>query len=147
MKGTYCITRWSVIVIFFVCCYLSKGLPCSLADEKKKGETTVRGVTIVSMDAPLRTTIGKKVFIVVVIGNERTTKLTTILTVTCPTTKQQIGREAEALDELSSYKAMYSWSTEGLKEGTYVIRAEVEKVPDETDVGDNVREIEISLER
>lgn len=147
MKGTCGAGRWSVIVTFFVWYFLSNGLPCCRADEKKKGETIVHGVTIVSMDAPLRTTIGKKVFIVVVAGNERATKLTTILTVTCPTTKQQIGREAETLDGLSSYKAMYSWNTEGLKEGSYVIRAELEKVPDETDVSDNVREIEINLER
>lgn len=107
----------------------------------------MHGVTIVTMDAPLRATIGRKVNVEVVVGNERAAKVTTILTVTCPTTKQQIGREAETLDGLSSQKIVYSWNTEGLKEGTYVLRAELEKVPDETDVADNVRQIEIILQR
>ena len=93
---------------------------------KEKAESVVHGVTIVAMDAPLRATIGRKVFVEVIVGNERVTKVTTILTVTCPTTKQQIGREAETLDGLSSQKIVYSWNTEGLKEGTYVIRAGVE---------------------
>ncbi|MBM4066532.1 MAG: hypothetical protein FJ266_12985 [Planctomycetes bacterium] len=133
--------------VLFVWCLLVNGSSYCIAEEKKKGETVVHGVTIVTMDAPLRATIGRKVNVEVVVGNERATKVTTILTVTCPTTKQQIGREAETLDGLSSQKIVYSWNTEGLKEGTYVLRAEVEKVPGETDVDDNVRQLEIILER
>ncbi len=133
--------------VLFVWCLLVNGSSYCIAEEKKKGETVVHGVTIVTMDAPLRATIGRKVNVEVVVGNERATKATTILTVTCPTTKQQIGREAETLDGLSSQKIVYSWNTEGLKEGTYVLRAEVEKVPGETDVNDNVRQLEIILER
>lgn len=135
------------IFVLFVWCLLVNGSSYCIAEEKKKGESVVHGVTIVTMDAPLRATIGRKVNVEVVVGNERATKVTTILTVTCPTTKQQIGREAETLDGLSSQKIVYSWNTEGLKEGTYVIRAEVEKVPGETDVDDNVRQLEIILER
>lgn len=133
--------------VLFVWCLFVKGSSYCVAEERKKGETEVHGVTIVTMDAPLRATIGRKVNVEVIVGNERATKVTTILTVTCPTTKQQIGREAETLDGLSSQKIVYSWSTAGLKEGTYVLRAELEKVPDETDVDDNVRQIEIILER
>ena len=133
--------------VLFVWCLLVNGSSYCIAEEKKKGETVVHGVMIVTMDAPLRATIGRKVNVEVVVGNERATKVTTILTVTCPTTKQQIGREAETLEGLSSQKIVYSWNTEGLKEGTYVIRAEVEKVPGETDVNDNVRQLEIILER
>ena len=133
--------------VLFVWCLLVNGLSYGIAEEKKKGESVVHGVTIVTMDAPLRATIGRKVNVEVIVGNERATKVTTILTVTCPTTKQQIGREAETLEGLSSQKIVYSWNTEGLKEGTYVIRAEVEKVPGETDVNDNVRQLEIILER
>lgn len=123
------------------------GISYCFAEEKKKTPQEVHGVMIVSMDAPLRATIGKKVNIEVVVGNERATKVTTILTITCPTTKQQIGREAETLKSLSSQKIVYSWNTEGLTEGSYVIRAEIEKVPDETDLDDNVREIEVLLVR
>ena len=133
--------------VLFVWCLLVNGSSYCIAEAKKKGETVVHGVTIVTMNAPLQATIGRKVNVEVLIGNERTTKVTTILTVTCPTTKQQIGREAETLDSLSSQKIVYSWNTEGLKEGTYTIRAEVEKVPGETDVDDNVRHIEIALVR
>ena len=133
--------------VLFVWCLLVNGSSYCIAEEKKKGETVVHGVMIVTMDAPLQATIGRKVNVEVVVGNERATKVTTILTVTCPTTKQQIGREAETLDGLSSQKIVYSWNTGGLKEGTYVIRAEVEKVPGETDVNDNVRQLEIILER
>ena len=133
--------------VLFVWCLLVNGSSYCIAEEKKKGETVVHGVTIVTMDAPLRATIGRKVNVEVIVGNERATKVTTILTVTCPTTKQQIGREAETLEGLSSQKIVYSWNTEGLKEGTYVIRAEVEKVPGETDIIDNVRQLEIILER
>ena len=133
--------------VLFVWCLLVNGSSYCIAEEKKKGETVVHGVTIVSMDAPLQATIGRKVNVEVLIGNERTTKVTTILTVTCPTTKQQIGREAETLDSLSSQKIVYSWNTEGLKEGTYVLRAELQKVSDETVIDDNVRQVEILLER
>ena len=141
MKITY------FMFVLFVWCFLVNGLFDCSADEKKKGESVVHGVSIVSLDAPLRAIIGRKVYIEVVIGNERATKVTTILTVTCPTTKQQIGREAETLDGLSSQKIVYSWNTEGLKEGSYIIRAEVEKAPDETDIDDNVRQLEIALVR
>lgn len=134
-------------MIFIVGALLLSGLSYSLAEEKKKVEAEVHGVMIVSLDAPLRATIGKKVNVEVIIGNERAAKVTTILTVICPTTKQQIGREAETLDALSSQKIVYGWNTEGLKEGTYEIRAELEKVPDETDIEDNVRQIEILLIR
>ena len=132
--------------VLFIWCLLVNG-PSYCASEEKKEKSVVHGVMIVTMDAPLRATIGTKVFVEVLIGNERATKVTTILTVTCLTTKQQIGREAETLDGLSSQKIVYSWNTEGLKEGTYTIRAEVEKVPGETDVDDNVRHIEIALVR
>ena len=142
-----CINNFGVAFVLFVWCFLANGSSHCIAEEKKKDESVVHGVTIVTMDTPLRATIGRKVFVEVIIGNERATKATTILTVTCPTTKQQIGREAETLDGLSSQKIVYSWNTEGLKEGTYVIRAELEKVPDETDVDDNVRQVEILLER
>ena len=77
--------------VLFVWCLLVNGSSYCIAEEKKKGETVVHGVTIVSMDAPLQATIGRKVNVEVVVGNERATKVTTILTVTCPTTKQ-IGR-------------------------------------------------------
>lgn len=148
MRVKYYAKRWKMILALLVLSFLSPGLSYSLASEKKKDtEVEVHGVTIVSLDVPLRATIGRKVNIEVVIGNERATKVTTILTVTCPTTKQQIGREAETLNGLSSQKIVYSWSTEGLKEGTYAIRAELEKVPDETDIKDNVREVELLLVR
>ncbi|MDO8141911.1 MAG: hypothetical protein Q6358_10470 [Candidatus Brocadiales bacterium] len=143
----YCINKFGVAFVLFVWCLLVNGSSYCIAEEKKKTEAEVHGVTIVSLDAPMRATIGRKVIVEVIIGNERATKVTTILTVTCPTTKQQIGREAETLDGLSSQKIVHSWNTEGLKEGTYVIRAELEKVPDETDVDDNVRQVEILLER
>lgn len=136
-----------VILVLFIWTFLSIGTSYGLADEKKKAESVVHGVTIVSLDAPLRAIIGRKVTIEIVIGNERTSKVTTILTVTCPTTKQQIGREAEMLEGLASQKIVYTWDTEGLKEGTYVIRAELEKVPDETDIDDNLRQIEILLQQ
>jgi len=141
MKG------WRVILVLFIWTLLSTRLSYGLTNEKKKAELVVHGVTIVSLDAPLRAIIGRKVNIEIIIGNERASKVTTILTVTCPTTKQQIGREAETLEGLTSQKIVYTWNTEGLKEGTYIIRAELEKVPDETDVDDNVRQIEILLQR
>src|SRR5574342_901847 len=127
MKMEYSIKGWRVILVLFTCSSLLIGSTYSLADEKKKVEKKkvepeVQGVTIVSLDAPMRAIIGRKVNIETVIGNERATKLTTILTVTCPTIKQQIGREAETLDGLSSQKIVYSWNTERLKEGTYVRR-------------------------
>ncbi|MFN3531923.1 MAG: hypothetical protein ACK41Q_05340 [Candidatus Brocadia sp.] len=138
---------WMSILVLFIWTFLSSGTSNGLADEKKKTEQVVHGVTIVSLDAPLRAIIGRKVNIEIVIGNERATKVTTILTVTCPTTGQQIGREAETLEGLTSQKIIYTWNTEGLKEGTYVIRAELEKVPDETVIDDNVRQIEVLLQR
>lgn len=138
---------WRIILVLSILTLLLIRLSYGLAAEKKKEELPVLGVTIVSLDVPMRATIGRKVNIELVIGNERASKVTTILTVTCPTTKQQIGREAETLDSLASQKIVYTWNTEGLKEGTYVIRAELEKVPDETDIDDNVRQIEILLQR
>lgn len=132
-----------IFAIFVVGSLLSSGLSHSLASEKKE----VHGVMVVSLNAPLHATLGRKVNVEVVIGNERVTKLTTVLTVTCLTTKQQIGKETKTLDGLSSHKIVYSWNTEGLKEGTYVIRAELEPVADETDLDDNVRQVEIRLER
>ena len=141
MKG------WRVILVLFILTILSTRSSYGMANEKKKAEVVVHGVMIVSLDGPLRATIGRKLNIEIIIGNERASKVTTILTVTCPTTKQQIGREAETLEGLTSQKIVYTWNTEGLKEGTYVIRAELEKVPDETDVDDNVRQIEILLQR
>ncbi|GAN33838.1 hypothetical protein [Candidatus Brocadia sinica] len=51
------------------------------------------------------------------------------------------------LEGLTSQKIVYAWNTEGLKEGTYIIRAELEKVPDETVIDDNVRQIEILLQQ
>lgn len=141
------VRRRRIILVLFIWTFLSIGTSYAPADEKKKTESVVHGVTIVSLDAPLRATIGRKIHIEIVIGNERASKATTILTVTCPTTKQQIGREAEMLEGLTSQKIVYTWNTEGLKERTYIIRAELEKVPDETVIDDNVRQIEILLQQ
>ena len=133
-------------LILFSWCLLSLELSYSLADEKKKTEfKEALGVMIVSLDLPLRATIGNKVVIEIVIGNERTTKVTTILTVTCLTTNQIIGREAETLEGLSSQKIVYTWNTEGLKEDPYIIRAELEKIPREANIDDNVKEVRIFL--
>ena len=133
-------------LILFSWCLLSSELSYSLADENKKTEfKEALGVMIVSLDLPLRATIGNKVIIEIVIGNERTIKVTTILTVTCLTTNQIIGREAETLDSLSSQKIVYTWNTEGLKEDTYIIRAELEKIPREANIDDNVKEVSIFL--
>ena len=135
-------------VLFVVGYLLSSGLSYCIASEKEKEKKEeVHGVAVVSLDVPLHATLGRKVNVEVVIGNERVTKLTTTLTVTCSTTKQQIAKEAKTLDSLSSQKIVYSWNTEGLKEGTYVIRAELEPVVDETDIDDNVKQVEIRLER
>ena len=148
MKINYDKKGWRVILILFIGTILSIKLSDSCrAAEIKKAQPPVHGVTIVSLDTPLRSTIGRKVNIEVVVGNERASNVTTILTITCPTTKQQIGREAETLNGLSSQKITYSWNTDGLKEGTYVIRAELEKVPEETNLDDNVRQIEMLLQR
>lgn len=136
---------YGINFVFILCCFFACGLSNCLADEKKKYEPIVHGVMIVSMDIPLLETIGNKVNVDVVIGNERTTKVTTILTVTCLTTNQLIGREAETLDSLSSKKIVYSWDTSGLKEDTYTIRAELEKVPGETYLDDNTRQVNIFL--
>jgi len=133
-------------LILFSWCLLSSELSYSLADEKKKTEfREALGVMIVSLDLPLRATIGNKVIIEIVIGNERTTKVTTILTVTCLTTNQIINREAETLDGLSSQKIVSAWNTEGLKEDTYTILAELEKIPREANIDDNVKEVSIFL--
>jgi hypothetical protein len=140
--------RWLLALVLFLCFIFSNELPFSFAGEKNKAEVKeVHGVMIVSLDAPLRATIGRKVNIEVVVGNERAAKITTILTVTCPTTKQLIGREAETLGSLSSQKIVYTWNTAGLTEGAYIIQAEVEKLPDETDLDDNVRKVEVLLVR
>lgn len=133
-------------LILFSGCLLSSELSYSIADEEKKTEfKEALGVMIVSLDLPLRATIGSKVIIEIVIGNERTTRVTTILTVTCLTTNQMINREAEALDSLSSQKIIYPWNTEGLKEDAYIIRAELEKIPREANIDDNVKEVSIFL--
>ncbi|OHB37409.1 MAG: hypothetical protein A2Y09_01670 [Planctomycetes bacterium GWA2_39_15] len=147
MNMKYCTKGWCSCLILFAGSLLLSGFSNSIAAEEKKGKTEVHGVMIVTLDAPMRATIGRKVNVEVIIGNERATKVTTILTVTCPTTKQQIGREAETLNGLSSQKIVYTWNTEGLKEGSYIIRAELEKVPDETDLDDNVRQVEVLLMR
>lgn len=135
-------------LVLFICFIFSNELPSCFAGEKKKAEVKeVAGVMIVSLDAPMRATIGRKVNIEVVIGNERADKITTILTVTCPTTKQLIGREAETLNGLSSQKIVYTWNTTGLAEGAYIIQAEAEKAPDETNLDNNVRKVEVLLVR
>ena len=135
-------------LVLFLCFIFSNVPPFGFAGEKKKAEVKeVHGVMIVSLDAPMRATIGRKVNIEVVVGNERADKITTILTVTCPTTKQLIGREAETLNSLSSQKIVYTWNTAGLTEGAYIIQAEVEKLPDETNLEDNVRKVEVLLVR
>ena len=136
MKINYDKKGWRVILILFIGTILSIKLSDSCrAAEIKKAQPPVHGVTIVSLDTPLRSTIGRKVNIEVVVGNERASNVTTILTI------------AETLNGLSSQKITYSWNTNGLKEGTYVIRAELEKVPEETNLDDNVRQIEILLQR
>ncbi|TVL99908.1 MAG: hypothetical protein CV087_16300 [Candidatus Brocadia sp. WS118] len=141
----YYINGDGIKFVFILWCFLACGLSNCLADEKKKYEPIVHGVMIVSMNIPLLETIGNKVTVDVVIGNERTTKVTTILTVTCLTTKQLIGREAETLDGMASKRIVYSWDTSGLTEDTYTIRAELEKVPSETYLNDNARQENIFL--
>ncbi|MBI2471961.1 MAG: hypothetical protein HYV59_12080 [Planctomycetes bacterium] len=141
-----CIHGWVLQVVLFFGCFLSCGSLYGQSDEKKKPDFKESlGVMIVSLDLPLLATIGNKVIIEIVIGNERTTKVTTILTVTCLTTNQIIGQEAETLDGLSSQKIVYTWDTGGLKEDTYIIRAELEKVPREANIDDNVKEVSIFL--
>ena len=144
----------SVLLILLVVLFLaSNGFSDSRMVEKKKNEEPAKtqktqkaqGVTIVALDVPMRATIGRKVAIEVVVGNERPEKVTTILTVTCPTTKQQIGREAEMLDGFTSQKIVYVWNTEGQKEGCYIIKAELTSAPDETYTEDNVRQLDILL--
>ncbi|MCF6159537.1 MAG: hypothetical protein E3K32_13430 [wastewater metagenome] len=132
--------------ILFLGCFFVCGLSYCYAGEKKKIEPKeAKGVMIVSLNAPMRATIGDTVFIEVVIGNERMTKVTTILTVTCLTTDQLIGREAETLDGLSSQKIVYAWDTKGLKEDSYLIQVELEKAPGETYLDDNTRKIDVYL--
>ena len=60
--------------VLFVWCLLVNGSSYCIAEEKKKAESVVHGVTIVAMDAPLRATIGRKVFVEVIVGNERGNK-------------------------------------------------------------------------
>lgn len=128
-----------VFFLFIVPLFAGNGIFQSYA------QSEVHGVAIVSMDVPLSVSIGKKVNIEIVVGNEQKTKVATILTVTCHETGLQIGREALNLDGSSSKKIVYTWNTGGLKEGTYRIHAEVEKIPGETDVDDNVKHLEVTL--
>ena len=150
MKMKY-LRKGSVLLLLLAALFFaSNGFSESRVTEKKKKEEPAKtqkaqGVTIVALDVPMRATIGKKVAVEVVIGNERPEKVTTILTVTCPTTKQQIGREAETLDGFSSQKIVYTWNTEGQKEGCYIIKAELTSAPDETYTEDNVRQVDILL--
>jgi len=147
MKMAY-LKRGRVALILFAVFLLVSGLSYSYATEKKKVDPAkAEGVAIVALDVPMRAPIGKKVGIEVVIGNERAEKVTTILTVTCPTTKQQIGREAATLNGFSSQKIVYTWNTEGQKEGCYIIKAELTSIPDETCLEDNVRQVDILLIR
>ena len=137
-----------VMLILFVLFLLASGLSYSYAAEKKKEDPAkAQGVTIVTLNVPMRATMGRKVNVEIIIGNERADKVTTILTVTCPTTKQQIGRESETLNRFSSQKIVYTWNTEGLKEGCYIIKAELTSASDETYTEDNVRQVDILLAR
>ena len=130
-----------VFFLFVIFLFVGNGISHSYA------QSEVHGVAIVSMDAPLNASIGKKVNIELVVGNEQKTKVATILTVTCHETGQQIGREAINLDGSASRKIVYTWNTEGLKEGTYRIHAVVEKIPGETEIDDNVKHLEVVLVR
>ena len=132
------------VLFFFV---VSLVVENGISNSPSQAESEVHGVAIVSMDAPLNASIGKKVNIELVVGNEQKTKVATILTVTCHETGQQIGREALNLDASASRKMVYTWNTEGLKEGTYRIHAEVKKIPGETDIDDNVKHLEVVLGR
>ncbi len=148
MKMEYLRKGRVLLILFVLLLLVSSGFSRSHAAEKKKeNPAKAKGVTIVALDVPMRATIGRKVNVEIVIGNERAEKVTTILTVTCPTTKQQIGREAETLDGFTSQKIVYSWNTEGQKEGCYIIKAELTSVPDETYMDDNVRQVDILLVR
>ena len=133
----------AVLFLFVMFLFVESGI----SNSSSQAESDVHGVAIVSMDAPLNASIGKKVNIELVVGNEQKTKVATILTVTCHETGQQIGREALNLDASASRKMVYTWNTEGLKEGTYRIHAEVEKIPGETDIDDNVKHLEVVLGR
>ncbi len=146
MKMEY-LRKWNVLLMLFAVSFLaSNGFSRSHAAEKKKEDPSkAKGMTIVALDVPMRATVGKKVAVEIVIGNERSEKVTTILTVTCPTTKQQIGREAETLEGFTSQKIVYIWNTEGQKEGCYIIKAELTSAPDETYTEDNVRQVDILL--
>ena len=132
-----------ILFLFASSLFVENGVSRSPA----QAESEVHGVAIVSMDAPLNASIGKKVNIELVVGNEQKTKVATILTVTCHETGQQIGREAINLEGSASRKIVYTWNTEGLKEGTYRIHAAVEKIPGETDIDDNVKHLEVVLVR
>ena len=147
MKMKY-LWKGGVWLMLLVVSFLaSNGFSDSRMAEKKKKEDPAKaqGVAIVALDVPMRATIGKKVAVEVVIGNERAEKVTTILTVTCPTTKQQIGREAATMGGFTSQKIVYTWNTEGQKEGCYIIKAELTNAPDETYTEDNVRQVDILL--
>ena len=146
MKSEY-LWKGSVLFMLLVVSFLaSNGFSGSHAAEKKKEDPAkAKGVTNVALDVPMLATIWRKVNVEIVIGNERAEKVTTILTVTCPTTKQQIGREAETLDGFTSQKIVYTWNTEGQKEGCYIIKAELTSAPDETYTEDNVRQVDILL--
>ncbi|TLD40743.1 MAG: hypothetical protein JETT_3004 [Candidatus Jettenia ecosi] len=142
----YYINGWGLGFTLFFGCFLLSELSYCLANEKKKIEhKDKRGVMIVSLNIPLRATLGNKIYVETIVGNERTTKVTTILTVTCLTTDQIIGREAETLDGLSSHKIVYCWDTKELKEDSYLIRAELEEVPGEMHLDDNVKQANIFL--
>ncbi len=131
----YYINGWGLGFTLFFGCFLLSELSYCLANEKKKIEhKDARGVMIVSLNVPLRATLGNKIYVEIIVGNERTTKVTTILTVTCLTTDQIIGREA-----------VYSWDTKELKEDRYVILAELEDVPGEMHLDDNVKQADIFL--
>ena len=131
----------AILFLFVMFLFVESGI----SNSSSQAESDVHGVAIVSMDAPLNASIGKKVNIELVVGNEQKTKVATILAVTCHETGQQIGREAINLDGSASRKIVYTWSTEGLKEGTYRIHAELEKIPGETDIDDNVKHLEVVL--
>ena len=131
----------AILFLFVMFLFVESGI----SNSSSQAESEVHGVAIVSMDAPLNASIGKKVNIELVVGNEQKTKVATILAVTCHETGQQIGREAINLDGSASRKIVYTWNTEGLKEGTYRIHAAVEKIPGETDIDDNVKHLEVVL--
>ena len=65
----YCIHGWGLKLVLFLGCFLSCESLYGQSDEKKKTEfKEALGVMIVSLDLPLRATIGNKVIIEIVIG-------------------------------------------------------------------------------